>query len=133
MSSALQHSLFVSRLAPGLDAASVPSILEVSRLRNPGLGITGVLVFDGEHFAQWLEGPPAQVLALAARIEADRRHVEMRLLHTGIRAAAERLAEDWRAGYADAGELAHLHPVEGASDAALALFLAAIPRFDLSR
>jgi len=112
----------------------VPSILEVSRARNRAMDVTGILVFDGERFAQWLEGPPGQVLALAARIEADMRHADMTVLHTGVRAAAGRLATHWRAGYAEAGDLEFLGSAAraGAHDAALSHFLAAIPRFDLS-
>ncbi len=124
----LQHFVYTSRLAPGVDFDVVPSILEVSRARNRDLGITGVLVFDGERFAQWLEGPPAHVLALAARIEVDPRHVDMQVLHTGVRSAAERLASTWRAGYADAAELDSLQ----GGDASLVQFLALIPEFDLA-
>lgn len=124
----LQHFLYTSRLAPGMGFEVVPSILEVSRARNRNLDISGVLVFDGERFAQWLEGPPAQVLALAARIEVDTRHVDMRVLHTGVRAATDRLAPTWRAGYADATDLDALQ-----DDAdALPRFLALIPAFDLA-
>lgn len=125
----LQHFVYTSRLAPGHGATTVASILEVSRTRNRERGLSGVLVFDGERFAQWLEGPPEQVLALAARLEVDPRHVEMRVLHTGIRAAADRLSLTWRAGYA---EPADLDALEQSGDAALACFLALAPNFDLA-
>ena len=129
MPNKLQHFLYLSRLAAGEGPATVTSILEVSRARNRERDLTGVLVFDGERFAQWLEGPPDQVLALAARLEVDPRHVEMRVLHTGVRAAAERLATVWRAGYA---EPADLDALEQAGDASLACFLALLPNFDLA-
>jgi hypothetical protein len=130
----LQHFLYTSRVAKGLDFAIVPSILEVSRVRNRSVGITGVLVFDGERFAQWLEGPPAQVLALAARIETDPRHTDMRVLFTHCQAAAsKRRISRWSAGYAEAPDLDRLHG-EGAprGAAALDLFVSLMPRFDLS-
>ena len=130
---ALQQFLYTSRLAPGAGFEAVPSILEVSRARNRDLGITGVLVFDGERFAQWLEGPPARVLTLAARIEADPRHVDMRVVFTGCRTAAERRAQVWRAGYADAADLDPLLDTgEPEGLAALERFIALVPGFDLA-
>lgn len=127
----LQHFLYTSRLAPGTGFDVVPSILEVSRSRNRELGVTGVLVFDGERFAQWLEGPPAQVLALAARIEADPRHVDLRVLHTGVRTGADRLSSHWRAGYAEPGDLDVLHGEAARGSDVRPLFLSLVPRFDL--
>jgi Sensors of blue-light using FAD len=129
MPNKLQHFVYISRLAPGQDPATVRSILEVSRERNRQRNLSGVLVFDGERFAQWLEGPPDQVLALAARLEVDPRHVEMRVLYAGVRAATERLASTWRAGYADPGDIDVL---EDATDAPLDRFIALIPNFDLA-
>jgi hypothetical protein len=129
----LQHFVYTSRIAKGLGFEIVPSILEVSRVRNRQVGITGVLVFDGERFAQWLEGPPAQVLALAGRIEADARHADLRVLFTACQAAAERRASCWSAGYAEVHDLDRLHGdgvPRGA--AALDLFVALLPTFDLS-
>jgi hypothetical protein len=129
MPNKLQHFVYTSRLAPGEGATTVASILEVSRARNRERGLSGILVFDGERFAQWLEGPPDQVLALAARLEVDPRHVEMRVLHAGVRAATERLAKVWRAGYADPSDIDAL---EAAADAPLDRFIALIPHFDLA-
>jgi hypothetical protein len=129
----LQHFLYTSRLAPGAGFEVVPSILEVSRARNRERGLTGILVFDGERFAQWLEGPPAQVLALAARIEADTRHVDLRVLYAGCRTAAARRSERWSAGYAEAADLDRLHGETAPRDAAaLDLFISLAPAFDLS-
>lgn len=129
MPNKLQHFVYTSRLAPGEGAATVASILEVSRTRNRERGLSGILVFDGERFAQWLEGPPDQVLALAARLEVDPRHVEMRVLHASVRAATERLASMWRAGYADPSDI---DAIEDATDAPLDRFIALIPNFDLA-
>ena len=97
MPNKLQHFVYTSRLAPGEGATTVASIFEVSRTRNHERGLSGVLVFDGERFAQWLEGPPDQVLALAARLEVDPRHVAMRVMHAGVQDATERLASVWPA------------------------------------
>ena len=130
---ALQQFLYTSRVAKGLDFSIIPSILEVSRVRNRSVGISGVLVFDGERFAQWLEGPPAQVLALVARIEADPRHTDMRALFTHCRSGAERRTSRWSAGYADAPILDCLYGERAPQgDAARDRFASLLPHFDLS-
>jgi hypothetical protein len=132
LSTTLHHFLYTSRLAEGVDYEVVTPILEISRQRNQALHISGVLVFDGERFAQWLEGPPASVLALVERIAADPRHAAFNVLHSGA-GGQRRLAAHWCAGYAEASDLDVLHrgePVRG--EPALELFRSLVPRFDLA-
>lgn len=54
-----------------------PEMLDLARtalVRNPALGITGALYFDGVQFYQVIEGSPAAVEGLFARIRKDPRH-----------------------------------------------------------
>ena len=63
-----------------------PEMLEVARTslaRNPRLGITGALYFDGEQFYQVLEGEETAVRDLFARIRSDVRHTAVQLLWDG--------------------------------------------------
>ncbi|WP_082885157.1 BLUF domain-containing protein [Bradyrhizobium stylosanthis] len=41
---------------------------------NPELGLTGVLIFSGRHFAQFLEEPDAGLETMKAAIFRDQRH-----------------------------------------------------------
>jgi hypothetical protein len=130
----LHHYLYTSRLAEGVDFSVVTPILEISRKRNCALHITGVLVFDGERFVQWMEGPTDAVLTLAERIAADTRHAGFTVLHSQPVGPGGRLAVNWCAGYAEACDLDTLcdgHPLQG--EAALAQFRTLVPRFDLAR
>jgi hypothetical protein len=72
----------------------VDTIIATSRRRNPVLGITGILVFGGGVFFQWIEGPKAEVMGLASRIEADPRHEMMTILSTDEE-VRERIFPTW--------------------------------------
>lgn len=95
---------YVSRLAPGQPVTVIAELLRVSRAFNRQHGITGALLFDGEHFAQLLEGDPAVVFALAARIEADARHAEVDV-RLRLEGAFPRLFEHWVCGWAEEEEV----------------------------
>jgi hypothetical protein len=58
------------------------------------LGITGVLVFGGGVFFQWIEGPKAEVMGLVKLIEADRRHELFVILSTDEE-VRERIFPTW--------------------------------------
>ena len=90
--------VFVSNLASDADADAVISIARQARTNNERTGITGLLVFDGEHFAQVMEGPADAVAAVADRMRTDSRHERMEILHSA-RAASPRRFPSWRLGY----------------------------------
>ena len=58
-------------------------ICEESRGNNERDRVTGVLVFDGHDFCQFVEGPQAAVSGLRERLERDSRHRHMRVLQFG--------------------------------------------------
>lgn len=91
------QTFYVSRATSAFDTASVQSILHASRRRNARLDVTGCLLFSGRCFAQVLEGAPATVAALAARIASDPRHHDVRFLAEKTR--PEREYADWSMGY----------------------------------
>ena len=71
--------LYLSRSTslPSDVAKNVDDIVATSRRRNPQLGLTGALLFTGEHFAQVLEGSAASVDRMMVQMTADRRHDEI--------------------------------------------------------
>ena len=129
MSNLLHHTLYISQLAPDHGPEVVPAILQVARATNPLHGITGVLVFDGERFAQLIEGPPDPLHKLMANIGRDVRHTHMRILHQG--SLAQRYFADFSLGYADFEHVNQLEPLHGES--AVAAFVGLTPSLDLSR
>ncbi len=123
--------LYVSELSTP-DAAEVEQICRQSRVNNRRDGITGVLVFDGHAFCQFVEGSAPAVSALRDRLERDRRHLNMRVLQFGHTRRPRRFPS-WRLGYAYSADPAAITRIEQTrGDAALAAFGDWIPALDAS-
>jgi hypothetical protein len=90
----LYQLVYCSRASPGIDDRAVDAIIRSARRRNPEQGITGLLVFGGGIFFQWLEGPRENVLHLMSLLEADPRHESVVLLSESEE-VRERLFPDW--------------------------------------
>ncbi|MDN4987549.1 BLUF domain-containing protein [Bradyrhizobium arachidis] len=60
----------------------IASIRSTAETRNAELGLTGVLIFSGRHFAQFLEGPDEKLATMKLSICRDRRHADVRTLTT---------------------------------------------------
>jgi len=86
--------VYCSRAAEGVDDAEVGRIIEWSQSRNVAHDITGVLVFGGGVFFQWIEGPPAQVETLIASLHGDPRHYDIVTLDRSVEKRA-RLYPNW--------------------------------------
>jgi len=82
------------------DAAALRELLTRARAHNTAAGVSGVLLHVDGSFLQVLEGEPAPVHWLLARIEADRRH--KRVLKLVERDITERNFPDWSMGFFDA-------------------------------
>lgn len=123
--------LYVSVLAPHQRPTVVGQIVAQARARNAERGITGLLVFDGLHFCQHIEGPPEALRPLMERIRLDARHSDVQVLYEGSR--DERRYHRFDLGFAQSDEpddMAGIHALEG--QAALERFLALRPSFDVS-
>ena len=95
----LSSLLYISRsaLSPRDAAKGVEQIVATSVARNLTLGITGALLFTGEHFAQVLEGPEESVDVLMADICRDPRHADV--LVVDRHALEQRRFPDWSLAY----------------------------------
>jgi hypothetical protein len=91
--------IYTSVLAPTVDVRAVADIVRRARSYNSVNGLTGILVFDGRHFCQHLEGDRETVLLLAGRIEADSRHQQYKILYQCF-AGPERRFGSWSMAYA---------------------------------
>jgi hypothetical protein len=74
------HVVYVSRLANGADYTAYGAICRHARDRNQELGLSGLLLFDGQRFCQWLHGSVDTVETLLAAIAKDSRHTAMAVL-----------------------------------------------------
>jgi hypothetical protein len=96
-SSALVTLLYVSEISSS-DSDVVEVIRRQSQIHNERDDITGLLLFDGWAFCQSVEGGAPEMANLLQRLQADRRHRNMRVLHFG--SAEERSFSGWRLGFA---------------------------------
>jgi hypothetical protein len=101
----LVRLLYASRAAGAVTHEMVESILAQSRVKNPELGITGVLCHSGDVFIQVLEGGRSAVNTLYNSIVRDPRHREVMLLY--YQEIAERRFAGWTMGQVN---LAKINP-----------------------
>lgn len=66
--------VYVSAATALFSDDALVALLRQSRRDNALIGVTGMLLYAGGNFMQALEGDPAQVAAVQARIERDERH-----------------------------------------------------------
>lgn len=122
--------LYCSVLAPNQMPTVVGQIVAQARRRNTERGITGLLVFDGIHFCQHMEGSHDAVTTLIERLRQDARHTDLRVVYEGVR--AERRYQRFDLGFAQSDaddDMAGIQALEG--QAALQRFLALQPGFDI--
>jgi hypothetical protein len=66
--------LYISTARPNVDTQALEGILWAARTANRVKGLTGLLVFDGRRFMQYLEGDETVIRTLYAKIRTDPRH-----------------------------------------------------------
>ena len=131
VSPAFHQILYVSQLAPGRKYDTFTAICRVSRGRNPALSASGVLLFDGLRFCQWLQGPAESVRTLMRSIADDPRHENLAVLVDAPIAPAM-IQRCWAAGYCDPHELDVFTTASGVrGDAAIAALREIVSRADL--
>lgn len=100
----LHNLVYCSRAANDLDAESIDRIIAAAKHHNPGFGITGLLVFGGGIFFQWLEGPRDSVMGLMKIIAADPRHSSVVMLSEESD-VTERIFPDWDMELVEASDI----------------------------
>jgi hypothetical protein len=79
----MRRLIYLSLAVANLSEDQVAAIVSVSSLRNNEAGITGMLWFNGMHFAQVIEGEREAVAMTMRRIVQDDRHREIELVSDG--------------------------------------------------
>ena len=83
MSNSLRSLTYVSRASDSMSETEFTQLgLEAGRL-NALDGITGLLVFNRERFCQTIEGAPAAIDDLLARLHRDTRHFDIQVIDDG--------------------------------------------------
>lgn len=76
----LSTLIYRSRAVDSMNAEDLSGLLLPARQRNAALQVTGILLFDGIHFVQLLEGPDESVARLFNAIRRDEAHKNVVLL-----------------------------------------------------
>lgn len=109
----LRQYLYVSRLAPGAQTSDVTDIVRTARTRNAIAGITGLLLFNGDAFCQYVEGPALAMAPLLEALATDARHDQVTVLHDALVLGVRRMPT-WALGYAyDEGAFDDLRGLRG--------------------
>ena len=89
----LKSLTYTSLAGLDLTAADLEAIHRTARELNALDGITGMLVFNGTHFLQIIEGAPQAIDELVERLRRDRRHSGLEVRDE--RTVAERSFPEW--------------------------------------
>jgi len=84
---------YTSLAALDLDEHQLLEIHGIARDLNGLDGITGLLIFNGTHFLQWIEGAPQSIDDLVERLRRDPRHTGFEVREEGL--ADQRLFPGW--------------------------------------
>lgn len=90
--------IYCSRISSNYNFDCVANIIKVSRLHNKSKDITGILIFDGDRFYQYIEGPESNINFLIEKIATDRRHTDFTSKYFTT-ARNERVFSHWSMGY----------------------------------
>lgn len=90
---------YISTAIDGLTPEDHEDILAKARKNNEALGVTGLLIVKGNHFAQVLEGEKENVMQLFEKIKLDKRHYRVVIIsQTQIET---RVFSHWKMGFRD--------------------------------
>ncbi|WP_404480548.1 BLUF domain-containing protein [Novosphingobium sp. BL-52-GroH] len=109
-----------SRLLPETAGAEIEHLVAMAHERNARLDVTGALLYTGNRFAQYIEGPTASVDALRASIHRDPRHDDITTIEMGI--PQSRLFGSWSLAFGRRSQY-----FEGLIEKALQDFLSGSP------
>lgn len=90
----LHHITYCSWAAAEVDDTVVARIVSKAQRMNSAHAISGVLVWGGGMFFQWLEGPPDAIHQLMDLIRRDPRHERLVILDE-TEEVRERMFPDW--------------------------------------
>lgn len=81
------------------EPSCIPRILRTAKHNNAMQQVSSLLIFDGLHFCQYLEGSKLKLDALMQRIIIDPRHAEVKILAQGQMTTSRRFPE-WPLAFA---------------------------------
>jgi Sensors of blue-light using FAD len=123
--------LFATRLDEDCTDAQLLSMLPSARQTCAELGVTGVLLFDGEQTLQLLHGPTEAVDEALRRWLTGSRHIDGEVLWHSEAAQAAWASTPWQSGFCDAIWLHQVRQAARTHGDALSSFFEALSHSDL--
>lgn len=68
---------YASQAMPDLSLNELDALVQHAALLNQLAGVTGVLLYDGHRFLQYIEGPPDGIALVYSRIKMSKSHSEI--------------------------------------------------------
>jgi methanogenic corrinoid protein MtbC1 len=96
--------VYRSRAVRSLSPPDLHQLTEVAQSRNATESVTGLMLYDGGGFFQWLEGPADSVGRVMSSIRRDPRHTDIEVLNDA--AVPARRFSDWSMKLATPGSMA---------------------------
>ena len=84
---------YLSEAISDMSFLGLMRLLESARAFNQKNGVTGILLYDNQQFAQVIEGERTNIMKVWKRIQEDKRHHRIGLLE--IKEISERSYPDW--------------------------------------
>ncbi len=88
---------YAAHARPGVTAPAISALIDRRRAASAAQGLTGVMVYTGEDFVEWAEGPAPAIERFAAALAAEPVFGRAKILVD--RTAPTRWFRGWRAGY----------------------------------
>jgi hypothetical protein len=92
----LSQLVYVSNRKPNCTEAEIEKILVACKKNNPGLDITGILLYSDTKFIQMVEGNSKVITTLYDKIKLDNRHSSVMMISYGP--IKERSFPSWHMG-----------------------------------
>lgn len=74
---------YISKATQDMGVLALMRLTDQAAQVNQKLAITGILIYENQHFGQTIEGPRSAVMQLWEKIQEDPRHHNVRLLEMG--------------------------------------------------
>lgn len=108
----LSQLVYVSNRKPNCTQEEIDKIVESCKKNNPGLNITGVLLYSDTKFIQLVEGEANTITALYDKIKKDVRHSNPIMI--SYNAIKERAFPSWHMGTKQVGtDVQYLTEISG--------------------
>lgn len=79
----LYRVVYISEACQPFSETQLDDLLEHARVKNRDLGVSGILLYEKNHFLQMIEGPARSIIQLYGTIRKDPRHHEIITVQEG--------------------------------------------------